>query len=65
MITGDESALPGTLDASTLAEILAATPDANDWQFAIQRDEEAQLYVIGEREEARRQVSTSVRACSL
>src|SRR6185437_2947311 len=57
MVIRDESALPSTLDATTLAEILAATPNADDWQFTIQRDEEAQLYLIGEREEARRQVS--------
>lgn len=56
MITRDESS-PTTLDAGALADILAATPSANDWQFTIQRDEEAQLYLIGEREEARRQVS--------
>jgi PmbA protein len=57
MITCDESALPNTLDAATLAEMLAATPSADDWQFTIQRDEETQLYLIGEREEARRRVS--------
>ncbi len=57
MIQHNESALPTTLDAATLAEILAATPNTDDWQFTIQRDEEAQLYLIGEREEARRQVS--------
>lgn len=57
MITRDEFAQPGALDAETLAERLAATPNADDWQFTIQRDEEAQLYLIGPREEARRHVS--------
>jgi len=57
MITRDESSSPTTLDPGALADILAATPNAHDWQFTIQRDQEAQLYLIGEREEARRQVS--------
>jgi PmbA protein len=56
MIARNEPAPPGTLDATTLAEILAATPNADDWQCTIQRDEEAQLYLIGERVEARRRV---------
>ncbi|HEU5346998.1 MAG TPA: hypothetical protein VFU63_00165, partial [Ktedonobacterales bacterium] len=39
-----------------LAEVLAATPGADDWECAVQRDDEAQLYLIGSRIEAQRQV---------
>jgi predicted Zn-dependent protease len=46
----------GKLDADALAEVLATTPGADDWQILAQHDEEAQLYLIGSRVEARRHV---------
>lgn len=39
-----------------LAETLTATPGASDWQCAVRREEEAQLYLIGSRVEEQRQV---------
>jgi len=50
--TSDERA------ADQLAEALAVTPGADAWQGHVRRDEEAQLYLIGERVEARRSVTT-------
>jgi PmbA protein len=41
-----------------LAETLAATPCADAWQAHARREEEAQLYLIGEKVEARRVVTT-------
>jgi len=51
----------GALDPERLATALAATPGADAWQLEVLRDEEAQLYLIGDRVEARRTV-TSERA---
>lgn len=42
-----------------LAEALAATPGADDWQFALRHDDEAQLYLIGSQIEAQRRVSNT------
>jgi hypothetical protein len=47
----------GLEHAETLARALAATPGVDAWQAAVTRREEAQLYLIGEREEARRVVT--------
>jgi predicted Zn-dependent protease len=41
-----------------LAETLAATSGADAWQAHAKREEEAQLYLIGEKVEARRSVTT-------
>ncbi|HKS70695.1 MAG TPA: hypothetical protein VJQ45_09755, partial [Ktedonobacterales bacterium] len=42
-----------------LAEALAATPGADDWQCVVRRDDEAQMYLIGTRIEALRRISRS------
>jgi predicted Zn-dependent protease len=42
-----------------LVEALAATPGADDWQCRVRRDDEAQLYLIGTRIEALRQVNSA------
>ncbi|MGH2514331.1 MAG: metallopeptidase TldD-related protein, partial [Ktedonobacterales bacterium] len=47
--------IPFTSEA--IGEALAATPGADAWQVDVLRDEETQVYVIGERVESRRQVS--------
>lgn len=41
---------------ATLADALAATPGADDWSVTFVRDEELQVYLIGERVEERRKV---------
>jgi predicted Zn-dependent protease len=48
----------GDLALERLAGALAATPGADAWQAHARREEEAQLYLIGERVEARRVVTT-------
>lgn len=42
-----------------LDEALAATAGADDWQYMTQRDNEAQMYLIGSRVEAQRQVTNT------
>ncbi len=42
-----------------LVEALAATPGADDWQCAVRHDDEAQMYLIGTRIEALRQVNSA------
>src|SRR6185312_3078155 len=42
-----------------LVEALAATPGADDWQCTLRRDDEAQMYLIGTRIEAVRQVNST------
>ncbi len=42
-----------------LVEALAATPGADDWQCAVRHDDEAQMYLIGTRIEAVRQVNSA------
>lgn len=42
-----------------LVEALAATPGADDWQCAVRREDEAQLYLIGTHIEALRQVNST------
>lgn len=42
-----------------LAEALAAAPGADDWHCAVQRDDEAQVYLIGARVEAQRRVTNT------
>src|SRR5262250_101940 len=44
------------LDAELLSAVASATPGADDWQIDLLHEEEAQLYVIGDRVEARRSV---------
>ena len=46
-----------TSSLEQLADALAATPGADDWQYALRRDDEAQVYLIGSRIEAQRRVS--------
>lgn len=41
----------------SIGEALAGTPGANAWQVDVARTEEAQVYVIGDRTEARREVT--------
>lgn len=43
--------------AATLADALGATPGVDAWQAAVTQREEAQLYLIGDREESRRIVT--------
>lgn len=45
------------LDPELLAAVASTTPGASDWQVEILHEEEAQLYVIGNRVEARRTVA--------
>jgi len=42
-----------------LVEALAATPGADDWQCTVRHDDEAQMYLIGTRIEALRQVNSA------
>lgn len=42
-----------------LIEALAATPGADDWQCAVRRDDEAQMYLIGSRVEEQRRVTNA------
>lgn len=62
MALSDERATPpdtsGDLALERVAGALAATPGADAWQAHARREEEAQLYLIGERVEARRVVTT-------
>jgi len=48
----------GDLALGRLAEALAATSNAHAWQAHARREEEAQLYLIGEKVEARRVVTS-------
>lgn len=45
------------LDPELLAAVASTTPGASDWRIEILHEEEAQLYVIGDRVEARRSVT--------
>jgi PmbA protein len=45
------------LDPELLAAVASTTPGASDWRIEILHEEEAQLYVIGDRVEARRAVA--------
>ena|SRR5579875_487356 len=45
------------LNTKTLSQALAATPGADAWQVEVIGDDEAQLYIIGERVESRRNVT--------
>ncbi len=56
MQTQDETR-SAALTTETLAGALANTPGADDWQVELLRDEEAQLYLIGEHVESRRVVT--------
>src|SRR5215831_21155191 len=60
MALNDEAATQigatGDLALGRLAEALAATSGADAWQAHARREEEAQLYLIGEKVEARRVV---------
>ncbi len=61
MALGDETTqndATGDLALGRLAEALAATSGADAWQAHARREEEAQLYLIGEKVEARRNVTT-------
>jgi hypothetical protein len=51
------SSAQGRDHATILADALRATPGVDGWQAAVTRREEAQLYLIGPREEARRVVT--------
>ena len=61
MALGDETTqndATGDLALGRLAEALAATSGADAWQAHARREEEAQLYLIGEKVESRRNVTT-------
>src|SRR5690349_19121368 len=65
MALSDETATStGSTDATSdlalerLTGALAATPGADAWQAHAQHEEEAQLYLIGEKVEAQRVVTT-------
>jgi predicted Zn-dependent protease len=62
MALSDETArqpeTSGDLALERLAGALATTPGADAWQAHTRREEEAQLYLIGERVEGRRTVTT-------
>ncbi|HEU0025962.1 MAG TPA: metallopeptidase TldD-related protein [Ktedonobacterales bacterium] len=53
----DETLTQGRDHATILADALRVTPGVDGWQTAVTRREEAQLYLIGAREEARRIVA--------
>jgi predicted Zn-dependent protease len=53
-----ETHISSLLDPDQLARTLAATPGADAWQAHVRFEEEAQLYLIGEKVEARRTVTT-------
>lgn len=55
------AARPTSLQPDAIASALAATPGVDDWQIELLRDEEQQIYLIGDRVESRRTV-TSERA---
>jgi predicted Zn-dependent protease len=46
-----------SLDAAQVAAVASATPGVSDWVLHTTREQEAQLYLIGDRTEARRVVS--------
>lgn len=48
---------PTTLHPEAIAGALAATPGVDDWQVEVSRDEEQQIYLIGDRVESRRTVT--------
>src|SRR5947209_4525068 len=50
-------ARPTTLQPDVIAGALAATPGVDEWQIELLRDEEQQIYLIGERVESRRTVT--------
>ena len=47
------------LDPAQVAAVAAATPGVSDWLLHTMREQEAQLYLIGDRTEARRVVSSA------
>ncbi len=56
--TPDAFATPPTsLQPEAIAGALAATPGVDDWQIEVLRDEEQQIYLIGDRVESRRTVT--------
>src|SRR5215831_18469332 len=55
-LSDETSTQTGDLAMGRLAEALAATSGADAWQAHARREEEAQLYLIGEKVEARRVV---------
>lgn len=57
MATYDEAAKPLTTTANAVAELLAGVPGASDWQASALHDDEAQMYLIGDRVESRRTVA--------
>jgi predicted Zn-dependent protease len=57
MLTENETRAHGALAPEALGAALAATSGADDWQVETLRDEEAQIYLIGDRVEAVRTVT--------
>ncbi|WIG61463.1 MAG: diguanylate cyclase/phosphodiesterase (GGDEF & EAL domains) with PAS/PAC sensor(s) [Ktedonobacterales bacterium] len=57
MVANERIANQSALAADTLGAAVAATPGVSDWQIDTIHDEEAQLYLIGDRTEARRDVT--------
>lgn len=53
----DGTLTQGRDHTDTLADALRATPGVDGWQAAVTQREEAQLYLIGDREESRRVVT--------
>ena len=56
--TATQNDATGDLALGRLADALAATTGADAWQAHARREEEAQLYLIGEKVEARRVVTS-------
>ncbi len=57
MLTENEAPEGPTLNAQELTQALAHTPGADEWQLDLVCETEAQLYLLGTREESRRVVA--------